>query len=210
VNRFLHWILLSVVLAITLSVPASAAPTPKAPDGLAKATFAGGCFWCMETPFYKVKGIKQVLSGYVGGTVTDPTYEQVSAGTTGHAEAVEVVFDPKLVSYEALLKIFWANIDPLAKDQQFCDHGTQYRSAIFTHDAEQAKLANASKAAWQADKRFAGKTIHTEISPASAFYPAEEYHQKYSLKNPQRYKFYRWNCGRDQRLEEVWGKAPAH
>ena len=187
-----------------------AAPTPAAPAGLAKATFAGGCFWCMETPFRGLAGVTRVASGYTGGSVVDATYKQVSNGGTGHAEAVEIVFDPKKITYAKLLEIFWANIDPTAADQQFCDQGDQYRSAIFTHDAAQAAAAAASKAKWQADKRFAGRTIYTQIVPASAFYAAEEYHQNYAQKNPRRYKYYRWNCGRDQRLEAIWGSAPAH
>ncbi len=201
--------LAAMVVTFTSSI-SLAAPTADAPKGLEKATFAGGCFWCMETPFYDVTGVRSVMSGYIGGKNADPTYDQVSEGDSGHIESVEVVFDPKVISYQKLLDIFWANIDPTAKDAQFCDKGSQYRSAIFTHGAEQAKLAAASKTRWASDARFAGQTIHTEILSASAFYAAEEYHQKYSLKNPTRYKYYRWNCGRDQRLEAVWGKAPKH
>jgi peptide-methionine (S)-S-oxide reductase len=202
----MNWIIPS--LAIFTAPNLLASPTPQAPAGLEKATFAGGCFWCMETPFYNVPGVNSVLSGYTGGSVVDPSYEQVSAGDSGHAESVEVVFDPKIVSYQKLLAIYWANIDPTAQNRQFCDSGYQYRSVIFTHGEEQAKLATLSKEKWMKDARFAGQTIYTQITPASAFYAAEEYHQKYSLKNPLRYKYYRWNCGRDQRLEEVWGVSP--
>ncbi len=197
-------------LLFAFSAVSFAAPTPAAPAGFEKATFAGGCFWCMETPFRGLAGVISVASGYIGGTVVDASYEQVSNGGTGHAEAVEIVFDPKKISYIKLLEIFWANIDPTVANQQFCDRGDQYRSAIFTHTPEQAAAAAASKAKWQADKRFAGRTIYTEIAPASAFYAAEEYHQNYAQKNPTRYKYYRWNCGRDQRLEAIWGSAPAH
>jgi peptide-methionine (S)-S-oxide reductase len=214
-NGFKSFAALAVLALVSLGVTFSssttiAAPTADAPAGLEKATFAGGCFWCMETPFYDVAGVRSVLSGYTGGKFADPSYEQVSAGDSGHIESVEVQFDPKVISYQKLLEIFWANIDPTAQNAQFCDQGSQYRSAIFTHGAEQAKLAAASKTRWAKDSRFAGQTIHTEILTAGAFYAAEEYHQKYSLKNPTRYKYYRWNCGRDQRLKAIWGTAPQH
>ena len=167
------------------------------------ATFAGGCFWCVEADFDKVPGVISTTSGYTGGEKPNPSYEQVSRGGTGHAEAVEIAFDPSRVSYQKLLDVFWHNIDPLAKDYQFCDHGRQYRSAIFYHDDEQRRLAEASKA--EVAKRFE-HAIATEIVPAGPFYKAEEYHQDYYLKNPIRYKFYRFNCGRDARLEALWGK----
>ena len=168
------------------------------------ATFAGGCFWCMEPPFDKTPGVISTTSGYTGGTVENPTYHQVSAGGTGHAESVEVVYDPSVVSYEKLLEVFWHNIDPLAKDRQFCDIGHQYRTAIFYHDAEQKRLAEESKAKLEAEGKFQAP-IETEIVPAGTFYPAEDYHQDYYMKNPLRYKYYRWNCGRDQRLKYLWG-----
>jgi peptide-methionine (S)-S-oxide reductase len=174
--------------------------------GLEKATFAGGCFWCMEPAFDHVEGVVSVTAGYTGGTKKDPTYEEVSSGTTGHAESVEVLYDPSKVSYEELLSVFWHNIDPTVKDRQFCDVGRQYKSAIFYHNGEQRRKAEASKKALEESKRFNGP-IYTEIVPASQFYPAEEYHQGYYKKNPVRYKFYRWNCGRDERLRELWGKA---
>jgi peptide-methionine (S)-S-oxide reductase len=170
----------------------------------AVATFAGGCFWCVEADFDKVPGVLSTTSGYTGGTVANPTYEQVSHGGTGHAEAVEVAFDPSKVSYQKLLDVFWRNHDPLAKDRQFCDSGHQYRAAIFYHDEEQRKLAEESRKAVQA--KFAPRQVFTEIVPAGPFYKAEDYHQDYYEKNPIRYKFYRFNCGRDQRLEGLWGK----
>jgi peptide-methionine (S)-S-oxide reductase len=169
---------------------------------LAKATFAGGCFWCMQPPFEELEGVVSTTVGYTGGFKVNPTYEEVSAGGTGHAESIQVVFDPSKVSYEKLLDIFWKNIDPTVKDQQFCDHGHQYRTAIFYHDDAQKLLAETSKTKMAA--RFG--TVYTEIMPASTFYPAEEYHQDYHKKNPIRYKFYRTTCGRDKRLKELWGK----
>ena len=180
------------------SSPQSAKP---APAGAATAIFAGGCFWCMESDFDKVPGVVSTTSGYTGGSVANPTYHQVSAGGTGHAEAVKVVYDPSKVSYDKLLYVFWRNIDPLAKDRQFCDSGDQYRSAIFFGNAAEQRAAQASKA--EVAKRF-DKPIQTQIAAAGPFYDAEDYHQDYYLKNPARYKFYRWNCGRDQRLKELW------
>ena len=169
---------------------------------LAKATFAGGCFWCMEPPFDALDGVVSTTSGYTGGHTANPTYEQVSAGKTGHAEAVEIVYDPRKVTYARLLEVFWRNIDPLTANAQFCDAGNQYRAGIFVHDATQRKLAEASKDA--AAQRLQ-KPIVTEITAASQFWPAEEYHQDYYKKNPIRYKFYRTSCGRDRRLEAIWG-----
>jgi peptide-methionine (S)-S-oxide reductase len=169
---------------------------------LAKATFAGGCFWCMEPPFDALDGVVSTTSGYTGGHTANPTYEQVSAGKTGHAEAVEIVYDPRKVTYARLLEVFWRNIDPLTANAQFCDSGSQYRAGIFVHDATQRRLAEASKDA--AAQRLQ-KPIVTEITAASQFWPAEEYHQDYYKKNPIRYKFYRTSCGRDRRLEAIWG-----
>ncbi len=168
------------------------------------ATFAGGCFWCMEPPYDKLPGVLKTTVGYTGGHKTNPTYEEVSAGGTGHAESIEIVFDPSKVTYGNLLEIFWRNIDPLVKDRQFCDVGSQYRTAIFFHDEAQRMAADASKAAIEKTK---GWKVATQIVAATPFYPAEEYHQDYHDKNPVRYKFYRFNCGRDQRLDELWGKA---
>ncbi len=180
---------------------------PEVPAGkLASATFAGGCFWCMQPPFEKLDGVVKTTVGYTGGTVPNPTYRQVSAGGTGHAEAVEIVFDPARVTYEKLLEVFWRNIDPLAKNRQFCDSGDQYRSAIFVHDEAQRRAAEASLRAIEASGRLKGR-IETQIVPAAPFYAAEDYHQDYHLKNPSKYAFYRWNCGRDARLEALWGGA---
>ena len=189
---------------------AGPAPAPAPAAATAKATFAGGCFWCMEPPFDKLDGVIATTSGYIGGTRLNPTYQEVSAGTTGHAEAVQVEYDPKRVSYEKLLDVFWHNVDPTQKDGQFCDHGTQYRTGIFTYDDEQKRLAEASRAALAKSKPFKGDIV-TQIVPATTFYPAEDYHQDYYKKNPVRYKIYRTGCGRDARLKDVWGAmAPAH
>jgi peptide-methionine (S)-S-oxide reductase len=174
---------------------------------VATATFAGGCFWCMQPPFDAVPGVVSTTVGYTGGHVDHPTYEQVSAGGTGHAESIEVVFDPAKVSYRELLGVFWRNVDPTTRDKQFCDIGHQYRTAIFVHDDEQRREAEASRDA--VAKRL-GQPVVTEIVPAGTFYPAEDYHQEYYRKNPVRYRFYRYTCGRDRRLAEVWGAAPAH
>lgn len=176
----------------------------KLPANTATAIFAGGCFWCVESDFDKVKGVLSTTSGYTGGTVPNPSYEQVSAKQTGHAEAVKVVFDPKVVSYAQLVEHFWRTIDPTAKDRQFCDVGTPYRTAIFAETDEQLKIAQASKAKLEKTKPFAGAIV-TEVVKAGPFYPAEEYHQDYYLKNPIRYNYYRYACGRDARLKELWG-----
>lgn len=172
---------------------------------LGKAYFAGGCFWCMEEAFEKVEGVLSATSGYMGGTVANPSYEDVSAGRTGHAESVEVVYDPARVSYQKLLDAFWRNVDPITPNAQFCDHGTQYRSAIFYLTEDEKRLADTSKQAIEHTKRFT-EAIVTQIVMAPQFYPAEEYHQDFYKKNPVRYKFYKYNCGRAQRLEELWGK----
>ena len=183
------------------------APKPAANPAHAKAIFAGGCFWCMEHPFDVLPGVVSTTSGYIGGQKKNPTYEEVSSGRTGHTEAVQVVYDPKKVTYEKLLDVFWHNIDPTVKDAQFCDHGSQYRSGIFYVDDEQRRLAEASKAALDRNKPFSGAIV-TEITRAAEFYPAEEYHQDFYIKNPLRYKYYRSGCGRDNRLKQLWGKAP--
>jgi peptide-methionine (S)-S-oxide reductase len=171
-----------------------------------KATFAGGCFWCMEPPFDELPGVISTTSGYTGGRTKDPTYEQVSSGGTGHAEAVEVVYDPSKITYATLLDVFWRNIDPVTPNGQFCDVGIQYRSAIYHHNEEQKRLAEASKKALENSARFQHPIV-TEIAPASPFYRAEEYHQDYYKKNPLRFKFYKYSCGRAQRLEELWGTS---
>ena len=170
------------------------------------ATFAGGCFWCMEPPYDKLPGVSATISGYIGGHKADPTYKQVSSGSTGHTEAVQITYDPKVITYEQLLEVFWKNIDPTTPDRQFCDWGSQYRTGIFYHDETQKRLAEASRDNVDAQKSFT-EPIVTEITEAGVFYPAEDYHQDYYQKNPVRYKFYRFNCGRDQRLEELWGKS---
>jgi peptide-methionine (S)-S-oxide reductase len=186
-----------------------AAATAMAAINIEKATFAGGCFWCMEHPFDEIPGVVSVTSGYTGGRKRNPTYEEVSAGGTGHAESVQVVYDPARVTYEKLLNVFWHNIDPTAKDRQFCDIGNQYRSAIFYHNEEQHRLAMRSKSLLEKNKTFKEPVV-TGIVPATEFYPAEDYHQHYYKKNPIRYKYYRFICGRDQRLKELWGTAAGH
>jgi peptide-methionine (S)-S-oxide reductase len=188
-----------------LSAGPAVGQTPAAEGTRAKATFAGGCFWCMEPPFENLDGVTSVTSGYTGGHKPNPTYEEVSSGGTGHAESVQIVYDPSRISYEKLLDVFWHNIDPITPNAQFCDHGEQYRSAIFYHDDTQRRLAAESKQRLGESKRFA-QPIVTQIVAATEFYPAEEYHQKYHQKNPVRYKYYRWNCGRDQRLRTLWGE----
>lgn len=192
--------LLAVPLALLAADTAKAAGKPE------KATFAGGCFWCMEHPFDALPGVVSVTSGYTGGQKKDPTYQEVSAGGTGHAEAVQIVYDPSRITYGKLLDVFWVNIDPTTKDRQFCDRGNQYRSAIFYHTEEQRRAALQSKEALEKSKPFR-EPIVTEIVAAGEFYPAEEYHQHYYKKNPIRYWYYRNGCGRDQRLKELWGKA---
>jgi methionine-S-sulfoxide reductase len=172
---------------------------------LKKALFAGGCFWCMEHPYDELPGVISTTPGYTGGHKENPTYKEVSAGTTGHTEAVEVLYDPSRVSYSQLLDVFWRNIDPTAKDRQFVDVGTQYRAAIFYHTDQEKRLAEKSKEELEKSGRF-DKPIVTEILPASTFYPAEEYHQDYYKKNPVGYKFYRYGSGRDQFLKKVWSK----
>ena len=174
--------------------------------GTATATFAGGCFWCMEGPFDKLDGVISTTSGYTGGTLENPTYKQVSRGGTGHAEVLQVIYDPERISYTELLDVFWHNIDPTRVDGQFCDGGNQYRSEIFYHDTEQQRQAMQSKTALMEQKPFKDPVL-TEITEATIFYPAEDYHQDYYRKNPVRYKFYRYGCGRDSRLEELWGKS---
>ena len=190
---------------LNISLHAAAAEPRTASAAPARATFAGGCFWCMEPPYDKLPGVIATTSGYMGGKTKNPTYEQVSSGRTGHTEVVQVTYDPKLVSYEKLLEVFWRNIDPTQKDGQFCDHGSQYRTAIFYHTDEQRKLAEASRAAVVKTKPFKGEIV-TPVQAAEEFWPAEDYHQDFYKKNAARYKFYRSGCGRDARLIELWGK----
>lgn len=200
---------LALGLLFALGAPqAQTTRTPAAaPAGLAKATFAGGCFWCVEADFDKVPGVKSTVSGYIGGKVANPTYEQVAAKGTGHAEAVEVIYDPKVVSYEQLVEYFWRTIDPTTKDRQFCDAGSPYRTGLFVHDAQQLAAARASLEKLEKTKPFKEPVV-TEITLAGPFYAAEEYHQDYYKKNPVRYRYYRNGCGRDERLRELWGGLP--
>ena len=193
--------LIACAFAIAASV-AQAAP----PANTAKATFAGGCFWCVESDFDKVPGVIATTSGYTGGSVANPSYEQVSGKHTGHAEAVQVLYDPAKVSYETLLQKYWHSIDPTTKDRQFCDVGNPYRTAIFVHDAAQEAAAKASLLALEKSKPFK-EPIVTTIETAGPFYPAEDYHQDYYIKNPVRYNYYRFACGRDARVKELWGAA---
>ncbi|USD20739.1 peptide-methionine (S)-S-oxide reductase MsrA [Microbulbifer variabilis] len=188
---------LFILLAATLGY------AQDSPD-IRTAIFAGGCFWCMEPPYDKVNGVLETTSGYSGGHVKNPSYDQVSAGGTGHAEVVQVKYDANKVSYSELLNIFWHNVDPFDAGGQFCDRGDQYRAEIFYGNEEEKKLAEESKKKVEAEL---GKKVVTQIKPAATFYPAEAYHQDYYQRNPLRYKYYRFRCGRDQRLEEVWGKG---
>ncbi len=194
----------TLALAAFLAVPAVVLA-----QATEKATFAGGCFWCMEPPYDALPGVISTTSGYMGGSKANPTYQEVSAGITGHAEVLQVVYDPKKVTYEKLLEVFWVNIDPTVKDRQFCDAGTQYRTAIFYHSEAQKKAAEASKAALEKSKPFKAAIV-TPVEAATTFYPAEDYHQDYYTKNPVRYKFYRNGCGRDARLKELWGDKAGH
>ena len=191
--------LLAAAAAAMIAAGVQAAETKTA-----TAIFAGGCFWCEEAVFDDVPGVISATSGYTGGTKQNPTYDEVSAGGTGHAESVKVVFDPAKITYEKLLDLFWHNVDPLTANAQFCDHGSQYRSAIFYTDESQKRLALASKEALEKSGRFK-QPIVTEIVAAATFWPAEDYHQGYHKKNPLQYRFYRFGCGRDRRLEELWG-----
>jgi peptide-methionine (S)-S-oxide reductase len=202
-----HRMLVVAALSLAGVSAAQTVATGPAPAGLAKATFAGGCFWCVEADFDKVPGVKSTTSGYIGGKVANPTYEQVASKSTGHAEAVEVVYDPKVVGYEQLVEYFWRTIDPTTKDRQFCDYGSPYRTGIFVHDARQLALAQASKAKLDASKPFSAPVV-TEITLAGPFYAAEDYHQDYYKKSPIRYKGYRSGCGREERIRQLWGGLP--
>lgn len=193
---------MALALGVALAGPGAAQTGPRQRE--ARAVFAAGCFWCVEEAFDKVDGVLTTTSGYIGGHTVRPTYEQVSSGGTGHTEAVEITYDPSRVSYESLLQTFWHNVDPLDAGGQFCDRGSQYRSGIFYHSAEQKQQAEASKVRVATQL---GKPVATEIVPAGPFYAAEAYHQGYHEKNPVRYKFYKWNCGRAQRLGELWGSS---
>ncbi|MDQ3234271.1 MAG: peptide-methionine (S)-S-oxide reductase MsrA [Pseudobdellovibrionaceae bacterium] len=197
---------IAMLCILAVAGHAGAQGTPAAAPPTERAVFAGGCFWCMEAPFDKIPGVLAVTVGYIGGTKDNPTYEEVSAGRTGHTEAVELVFDPKLVSYKKLLHVFWRQIDPTTPDAQFCDRGSQYRSGIFYLNEEQRKDAEASKDELQKTGPFKGKIV-TEITKAGRFYVAEDYHQHYYKKNPIRYKYYRSSCGRDKVLDSFWGSG---
>ena len=192
----------TLILLLLLATSTALAQTTE------KATFAAGCFWCSEEAFEKVPGVVSVVSGYTGGSKQNPTYKEVSAGSTGHTEAVQVQYDPSKVSYETLLATFWINHDPTVKDRQFCDSGSQYRPEIFYHSEEQKRLAEASKAKWEKEKPFR-QPIVTPITPAGDFWPAEDYHQDYYKKNPVQYRFYVTGCGRYARLDQLWGAARA-
>lgn len=195
---------LAALLVLAARLPGEAAAPADAK--LARATFAGGCFWCMEPPFDALPGVISTTSGYAGGQKLNPTYEEVSAGGTGHAEVVQVLYDPSKITYERLLDVFWRNIDPTTGDRQFCDAGSQYRPAIFYHDETQKRLAEESKRRIEQSGRI-GKPIVTQIVPLTKFYPAEDYHQDFYKKDPVRYKSYRFGCRRDARLAELWGKS---
>jgi peptide-methionine (S)-S-oxide reductase len=203
----------AAVLALLMGASLATAQQAPAPTTTAKAIFAGGCFWCVESDFDKVPGVLSTTSGYIGGTTVNPTYDQVSAKKTGHAEAVQIVFDPAKVSYEKLVEHFWRTIDPTTKDRQFCDAGSPYRTAIFAVDAAQLATATASRAALEKSKPFKEPVVTEVVLPtgtAGTFYAAEDYHQDYYKKNPVRYNYYRSSCGRDARLKQLWGGQAVH
>lgn len=213
-NQFIRTACLMLVLLIPFLIAGNAGAETNKPVAaplrtLEKAVVAGGCFWCMEAPFDQLPGVISVTSGYTGGKKKNPTYNEVSAGGTGHAEAVQIVYDPAKIGYDKLLTVFWHNIDPTVTDRQFCDSGDQYRSAIFYTTEEQRRVALQSMAALEKSKPFKGPIV-TEITQAGDFYPAEDYHQHYYKKNPIRYAYYRNGCGRDKRLKELWGGAAGH
>ena len=199
---------LAIAAAGLAAMGDASAQAPKdPPPGKAIATFAGGCFWCMEPPYDKLDGVISTTSGYMGGKTRNPTYSEVSSGSTGHTEVVQIVYDPAKVSYEKLLDVYWRNVDPTVTDRQFCDIGSQYRTTIFVHSEEQRKAAEKSKADLAKSKPFKDAIV-TPIVAAAEFWPAEEYHQDYYTKNPVRYTYYRTGCGRDARLKALWGEAP--
>lgn len=197
--------LLTALLLAAALIPAPHSASSAQAQPTQMAIFAGGCFWCVESDFEKLPGVLSAESGYIGGTAATADYKQVSAGGTGHAEAVRLVYDPARVTYAQLVDYFWRHIDPTVKDQQFCDVGSQYRTGIFYLDAEQKRVAEESRRALEKSGRFA--QIHTEVVAAGPFYPAEAYHQDYYKKNPVRYKYYRFSCGRDARVAQVWGSS---
>ena len=203
-SRYRAILAVALVLSATLSIGA-ASLSSAAEDGLEVATFAGGCFWCVESDFDAVPGVVRTVSGYTGGTVAEPTYERVSAGGTGHREAVQIFYDPQRVAYAALVEIFWRSVDPTDRGGQFCDRGESYETAIFANSLEQKQQAEASKGALQGSGVLT-QPIVTPIEAAGPFYPAEDYHQNYYQVNPLRYGFYRYRCGRDARIEALWGE----
>jgi peptide-methionine (S)-S-oxide reductase len=205
-TRFSMTIAIAVFMALVLIAPLAVhAQNGDQAASVAKATFAGGCFWCMEPPYDELEGVLSTISGYSGGTVPNPTYKQVSSGRTGHTEVIQIEYDPSRISYQDLLDVFWRNVDPVDAGGQFCDRGDQYRTAIFYHDEQQRRLAERSKETWDRSGKLP-KAVVTEIVPFTAFYAAEEYHQDYYQKNPLRYKYYRTACGRDRRLNQLWGE----
>ena len=193
------------IIAAIFAASTSSKVLAASDDGLATATFAGGCFWCVESDFDAVPGVVETTSGYTGGTADDPTYKQVTAGGTGHREAVQIRYDPKQVSYERLLHVFWRSVDPTDSGGQFCDRGESYQTAIFAGNEEERRIAEASKGALEQSMVLDAPVV-TPIEPAGEFYPAEDYHQDYYAKNPVRYRFYRFSCGRDSRVQQVWGR----
>ena len=201
----MNWFMSLVAASMFTAIPPNSIAAEATNDGLAVATFAGGCFWCVESDFDAVPGVVKTISGYTGGKAENPTYKQVTAGGTGHREAVQIRYDPKQVSYERLLHIFWRSVDPTDDGGQFCDRGESYQTAIFVGNDEERRLAEASKAAL-AQSMVLDEPVVTPIETAAAFYPAEGYHQDYYSKNPARYRFYRFTCGRDSRVQQVWGK----
>ena len=201
----MNWFMSLVAASMFTAIPPNSIAAEATNDGLAVATFAGGCFWCVESDFDAVPGVVETISGYTGGTAENPTYKQVTAGGTGHREAVQIRYDPKQVSYERLLHIFWRSVDPTDDGGQFCDRGESYQTAIFVGNDEERRLAEGSKAAL-AQSMVLDEPVVTPIETAAAFYPAEGYHQDYYTKNPVRYRFYRFSCGRDSRVQQVWGK----
>lgn len=204
-RRFLIVSLLTSLFGGGEATAQTPAPSPAA--NVSRAVFAGGCFWCLEADYEKLPGVVAAISGYAGGKTKNPTYEEVSAGRTGHTEVVEVQYDPAKVSYRELVEFFWRHVDPTVKDRQFCDHGSQYRTAIYYGTNEEKAAVEASRAALEASGALKGAKIYTEIGPLDVFYPAEEYHQDYYKKNPIRYRYYRSGCGRDARLKEIWGEG---
>lgn len=205
IRRSIRWALFVSTLIFLAGLSLRGASQAEA--GMGKAVFAGGCFWCMESDFEGIRGVRDVVSGYIGGTGKDPTYKDY--GRKGHIEAVEITYDPRVISYSGLLDLFWLRIDPTDGEGQFCDRGHEYTTAIFYRTEEERRLAERSKAALEKSGRLKAP-VRTRILRDNGFYPAEEYHQDYYRKNPLRYKYYRYNCGRDQRLRELWGEAPSH